>query len=249
MLEKTPEFAEKLRAAVAAQWQHASTAAPGKPLELLDERHRLWMRTLAGGPAVSGAAGESEVVVLPELAPGTRITALFEDRENNVWVATSGSGLFQIRSPRVGGFDTAQGLTERTVLALLEDRSGGLWAANKSGGIDRIVHGQVTRFEIGGHDAIPISVLCEDRTGALWAARRGGSLFRWSDGGFRVASSETMPVWRMTAMVSDADGRLWFGEEKGLAAWADGVLIGGACRIQSGAAGTSVCFSLPLVGK
>ena len=224
-LEKTPELVEKLRAAVAAQWQRVATAAPGSSLEFLDDGGRLWSRTSSGGLEVSEVAGQSEPVALPEFAPGARITALMEDRERNIWVATNGSGLFQVRPSRVSVFAQTDGLSDRSVLPLLEDHSGALWAANKGGGIDRIVGGRVTHFQIGRDDAaFPISALCEDRDGTLWVARHRSSVYRWQGDGFQLATSNAMPVKRVSAMASDAEGRMWFADQHGLAAWGDGAL-------------------------
>ena len=219
-LEKTAGLVEKLRVAVTAQWRHAATAPPGAPLELRDDHDRLWSRTAAGGLAVSEKAGANEPVPLPELTPGSRIAAFLEDREGNLWVATNGNGLFQVRPRRVSVFGAAEGLADRTVLSLIEDRSGALWAANKSGNIDRIENGTVTHFEFGGGDPNrSISALCEDRAGTLWAARRSGSVFRFQNDKFLPATNSAMPVWRVAAIVEDADGHLCFGGEQGLAMW------------------------------
>jgi signal transduction histidine kinase/ligand-binding sensor domain-containing protein len=224
LLERTPELVEKLRVAVLTQGQRVATAPLEAPLELVDSHGWHWKKTPAG-LSFSGIGEEYEPIALPEFDARSRITTLLLDREGNLWVATNGSGLFQIRSRRVNVIGTAAGLTDRGVRSLLQDRSGALWAANKSGGVDQIVDGQVTHFTVGGGDATrPVTAMCEDHNGTLWVARHSSSVSKWSDGKFRTASSPTMPIWRVAAMLVGGDGRLWLGGEQGLAVWADEAL-------------------------
>ncbi len=225
-VEKTAELTAKLRASIEAQARRESAlAAAGTALELRDRRERLWTSVPRAGLSVSERGAPAEPVALPGFGPGSRITALLEDREGSLWIATGGNGLFQVRPSRVEVVGIADGLSDRTVFALLEDRAGALWAANKSGGIDRLAEGKVTHYGVGdGGAKRPISALCEDRDGTLWAATRNGSVFRWRDGGFRIATGTAMPVTQVVAIAGDAEGRLWLGGEQGLASWADGVL-------------------------
>ena len=224
-LEMTSDIAAMLRAAAEEQAQRNSTTPGGAPLALRDRSDRTWTAVPTGGLAVSQSGGPGEPVPLPGFGSGSRLTALLEDREGNLWAASGGKGLFQIRSRRVEVLSVAEGLSDRTAFALLEDQSGALWVGNKNGGIDRIAGGRTTHFEVGeGGANRPIAALCESRDGTLWAAARNGSVFRWQDGAFRLATTSAMPVTKVLAIVEDGAGRLWLGGRQGLAVWAGGAL-------------------------
>lgn len=187
---------------------------PGDRLEINDVRGWRWT-TESGSLAVVEQGMPPQV--LPEFSDGKRVAALLEDREGNVWVATNGSGLFQIRQRRVEVIDTAQGLTDLKVRALLEDRSGALWAANRNGGLDRIQSGSVESFDLNdGGKLRMVAAMCEDREGALWVVKENGGVFRHSGGSFEEMSKTGPWGRRASAMVADASGAIWLGDADGL---------------------------------
>ncbi|MBK8091577.1 MAG: hypothetical protein IPK32_06225 [Verrucomicrobiaceae bacterium] len=195
----------------------------GETLEMTDRQGNRWRRTEASGLAVA-ISGEVERV-LRAFSEGVVVSALLEDCEGNVWVATNGSGLFQIRTRRVQVIDTADGITDRKVRALLEDRRGGLWAANRSGGIDLIQAGGVESFALGEPTkSKPVSCLCEDGDGVLWVGTEGGAVYRRSSSGFETMTGDKPWMRKLGAMIADRDGNLWLGGADGLAVWEKGTV-------------------------
>ncbi|HSJ03652.1 MAG: two-component regulator propeller domain-containing protein [Verrucomicrobium sp.] len=221
-LEGGTDVTVRGRAARAEPWQHCVMAPPGMSLELLDARGRLWVRTREDRLAVYETSTDGNPVVLPQFPEGIRITALMEDREHNLWVATNGSGLFQVRARRVNTLGTVDGLKDRTVLTLMEDGSGAMWAASKSGGIDRIFQGRVQHFSFIDRDADrQIVSMSEGPDGKVWIAKENGSLFHWDGSAFQSLKRSTPLMRRVRAIVADSQGRLWLGGRDGLAVWAD----------------------------
>lgn len=196
-------------------------------LELVDRQARRWTRASTGGLVLT-RPGQAPQELL-EFAGGKLVTALLEDAEGSVWVATNGSGLFQIRPRRVQVLDTAQGFPDLKMRALLEDRSGALWTANRGGGIDRLLPGgKVESLTVGDRDKTRlVSALCEDSEGRLWAVKENGGIYR--EGAGPLAAMNRMNgsqpwVRRATVLLADPSGGIWLGGQDGIAHWRDGAL-------------------------
>lgn len=90
-----------------------------------DREHNLWVGTL-DGLYRTGPARTAPVRVAPQQIKG-EVNATLVDRNGNLWIASSASGLMRLRDGRVSSFRTEDGLTDNSVLSLFEDREGSLW--------------------------------------------------------------------------------------------------------------------------
>ena len=171
------------------------------------------------------------------------IRSLIEDREHNVWVATSG-GLVVLRERKVFMHDPPDDWEGQPVMAIAPARDGAIWAGTEGAGLYRFVppppgadekSGPAwTHFGAAEGLVSPFvwSVL-EDRQGQIWAGTWGGGLFRLTDGKFvrQFELSElSAPV---TALMESPPGTLWIGTGAGLMRYAGGKLenlarLGGA---------------------
>ncbi len=216
----TPELDAQL-GADAEGWSKRGRSLNGKtePI-LIDRLGRRWSAPAAGGLFVAQPALDPQPVPFPDAEGAVHIVELYEDREGNIWAATSESGLAQIRESRVQVLTASDGLSNASVQAVLQDHKRALWLATKSGGVDRLEAAHITHFEAGVPNRI-VSSLHEDQGGTVWATNRGGKVFRFEDGAFHaVFPSITMPG-PVVPMLEDKEGGLWFGGQQGLAVWAD----------------------------
>lgn len=99
-------------------WEHL-----GDPASLLfDHRGDLWIG-LKGGLEYRTASGVSGRTTPPQGLSGPSVGAIFEDREGNVWAATS-SGVDRFRSRRLARIEVPESAIGAAILA---DDSGGAW--------------------------------------------------------------------------------------------------------------------------
>ena len=84
-------------------------------------------------------------------SPPTTSSALFEDREGNIWVATS-EGLDRFRELPVVTVSGEQGLSTDAVLSVLAAKDGSVWLPGANG-LDRWKNGQVTTLPKAGWTA------------------------------------------------------------------------------------------------
>ena len=222
LVERTPALDAVLEADAKFGIEHGRTMSGMPNPTLRDRRGRLWQGLPSGLTVSANAAGDLGPTLV--VGPATRYYELHEDREGNIWAATANDGLLRLTEARVSMISEADGLSGRTPRALIEDRDGALWVGTKDGKLNRLADGKVTVFEFAADlQEGPVSALCEDRTGTLWIATPGGGVYRRTAEGF-ASFKPPGGLSRVTAIVEDKLGRLFFGNADGLAMLADGAL-------------------------
>jgi diguanylate cyclase (GGDEF)-like protein len=82
--------------------------------------------------------------------PGSTIHAIFESRSGDLWIGTSGDGLFRRDAGADGDafrvYTEKDGLSIGIVNTLFEDDRGSLWIGTYGGGLDRLRDGRFTAF-------------------------------------------------------------------------------------------------------
>ena len=109
--------------------------------------------------------GRTDLFTTAEGLSGESVTALFEDREGNIWVATD-DGLDRFRDFAVPTISVQQGLSSRGIFSILAARDGSLWVG-ASDGLNRWIKGQITVYRYRGLAGVrggsPVSGLAPGR--------------------------------------------------------------------------------------
>jgi signal transduction histidine kinase/ligand-binding sensor domain-containing protein len=151
---------------------------------------------------------------------GDVILSLFEDREGNVWVASTG-GLDRFRELPITTISVRQGLSSDATQAVLAARDGSLWV----GAVDaltRLKNGQTTIFRKGsGVPDAPQSLYQDDR-GRIWVSTPRGLAY-FTDG--RFVGVKDVPGGVVHYIAGDSAGNLWLSEHRNLLHLMNGRLI------------------------
>ena len=144
--------------------------------------------------------------------PFGRINHLFEDREGNIWILSSG-GLFRSTGTRMQFLDQAHNPAFHDVHAILTDAEGNLWFCNNDG---------VFRYDLSDHHlqkflqesrfrGVHFMCLEQDRHGYIWAGTFDEGVFRIhpSTGRYRQITEKEGLVNNNVLSISSHRDTLW----------------------------------------
>lgn len=172
---------------------------------LFDRGGELWTGDQAG-VAYHTARGMTQTGPQQGLS-GAAVSALFEDREGNIWAATVG-GVDRFRRQRVARVAAPENAGSRTLAA---DGEGGVWSGRfhlaRPGQGAPVATALWPPSPAFGHDWVSCSY--RDADGVLWSGSDGG-LWRTQGGRTsRVALPPGIAGGQFNGMARDRDGGLW----------------------------------------
>ena len=174
---------------------------------LTDRSGSLWIGTVSQGLCVIRDR-RSDYYRSSDGLTGNVINAIYEDRENNIWVVTSG-GLDRFRVPKVLTFSSREGMSSDYAGSVLAATDGTVWVGNHDA-LDEIHEGSVSSIrEDQGLPGRRVTVLLEDHLGRLWVGAdntlsvREGGTFR------RLSRNDGSAVGTLQSLIEDRSGDLW----------------------------------------
>jgi signal transduction histidine kinase/ligand-binding sensor domain-containing protein len=177
---------------------------------LRDRDGGLWIGTVERG-LIHVHQGRTDVFTKSDGLSGDVILNLFEDREGNIWVATTG-GLDRFRELPVSTISVKQGLSSDATRSVLAATDGSVWIGAHDG-LTRWKNGQTTIFRKAGLPDAAVQALFQDYRGRIWVATARGLAYL-QDGRFLVANAITGG--NVHYITGDKAGNLWLSESRGL---------------------------------
>ena len=144
----------------------------------------------------------------------TRIWSLCEDHKGQLWVGTSGQGLFSFGGDKFQPLSLPAGQLFSDVRALCEDRQGNLWLGTFGGGIVRLQSRGVRLLDAdSGLPPGPATCLAVDAKGRVWMGFEHGGLFSASAEHFERSGIEAALGNQnlISSLAAAPDGSLWVG--------------------------------------
>ena len=181
----------------------------------------LWITDPAHGARRHGAAPHST-------DPDGRGMRLLHDARENLWVATTGQGVWRVRdtattsTPLVERLTTQGGLSSDVVQSILEDREGNIWVGTMLG-LHSLTPQQLTPLA----SAALVQTILPDPDGSVWVGTTTGVMHFHNDSG----------TWRgrrvsdhgdILSLFRDARGHAWARTGAGVRAFVRGRLVEGS---------------------
>ena len=174
-----------------------------------------------GGLSIYITAGQTYLAKSDGLS-GDISCSLFEDREGNVWFASS-RGLDRFRELPVTTISTKQGLSSGYLSSLVAGADGSIWVGTHDG-LTRWKNGHSTIFrKANGLPDDFVNSLFVDNRGRVWASFSGHRLAYFKDG--RFVSVAGVPSEEVYCIAGDDKDNLWLSGNKGLSHMRDGHLV------------------------
>jgi ligand-binding sensor domain-containing protein/signal transduction histidine kinase len=194
-----------------------------------DERIRLGGNKLMGFWLVendslrywTGGTPTGESYRLPDGLESSQVTVVFRDnKEEIIWIGTSGMGLYRFENNRFYPPITTQDkLSHNSILSISQDKEGTIWVGTNGGGLNRL---RETGFEVyntaRGLSQNVILSITGGRDGSVWIGTDGAGLNRLRDGNIRTYGPQeglgkNLPIW---SVLEDQKGDIWVGTKSGL---------------------------------
>lgn len=177
-----------------------------------DGEGQIWAGTLAG--LACWREGRFEAPPRSSVEAGLPVSGVAIDRENGLWVVTSGRLLLsRDRRQALSRPPAAEPSAFSSVLAAEAGRSGQLWFGGANGYIGAVSNGVVHVFrEQPGQLLEATYALCEARNGDLWVGTANGGLRRLREGRFTsLTTQEGLSDNSVRCLLEDREGNLWVG--------------------------------------
>lgn len=174
-----------------------------------DHSGTIWIATRSGLAMVR--EGALQTIQHPELSQAS-IYCLEVDALNNVWVGTSGQGLFKYSNGTIQRYTMTEGLVNNSVRAIHIDTNGSLWVGTE-GGVTQFQYGKA-KVSYTTADGLPhnyVNVILKDSRGSVWFGTDDG-LVRLLEDRFEVLDNASgMTDNTIQTLLEDESGVLWIG--------------------------------------
>jgi signal transduction histidine kinase/ligand-binding sensor domain-containing protein len=188
---------------------------------LRDRDGGLWIGTHQRG-LIHIHHGRTDVFSKADGLSGDISCSLFEDREGNVWFASS-RGLDRFRELPVNTISAKQGLSSDYISSLVAGAEGSIWVGTHDG-LTKWKNGQSTIFR--KPNGLPddfVNSLFVDKRGRVWVSFSKHRLSYFKDG--RFVSVAGVPSDEVYCIAGDDKDNLWLSGNKGLSHMRGGHLV------------------------
>jgi signal transduction histidine kinase/ligand-binding sensor domain-containing protein len=199
---------------------------------LRDRDGGLWVGTSGSGLAHIHQ-GRTEMFTRTEGLSGEDITAMFEDRDGNIWVSNF-NGLDRFRDTPVTTYSQREGLSSVRIVSVLAAKDGSIWMRTLDG-LNRMKNREVAVYREHDQSITPVSrpdrntsavngfreqgagSLYEDTKGRIWVSTLNAVGYMENE---RFVLVRGVPAGRIHSITSDRARRMWFAhQDRGLFRW------------------------------
>jgi len=212
-----------LRVAEGQLVSRIETPGPLPELWRIDEDHQgtVWVSTQYGGLFALSPGGTIRNFNMSRGLTYNSLRFCFEDKEQNLWVGSSGGGLMRFKRRTFLGYGVESGLPERVVKAVAEEAPGKVLIGTWGQGIVRLENGRASSF-LSQRLNVWVQGLLVDRQRNTWVGTHGKGLYLVRGVNRLLISSEESGGDSVWGLFEDSRGRIWIGGERTISVFEGG---------------------------
>ena len=146
---------------------------------------------------------------------------VFEDKEGNIWVGTSGKGLVKFTNKEFLYLTKKESLHSDAILSICEDENQNIWLGSYGEGICKMKNNQITSYN-ARYSNIPDNNIWASYLGRennLWFGTSDG-LVKYKDNKFKIFTTENgLPANKIQSFYQENSDVLWIGTREGVATY------------------------------
>jgi len=186
-----------------------SVFLPGTVLR--DRDGSVWLGT-GGEGLLRFSRGAVERFTLNDGLSGNLVSALLQDHEGDLWVATA-RGIDRFRDPNVVHLSTLDGLSGDLIDATLGAGDGAVWIGTAGGGLDRVMGREVSRFSVtSGLPSQNVTALYQDASQRLWVGTAAGLCVQSGRRFLEVLTAAGRRLDRVFNISGNQSGAVWLAD-------------------------------------
>ncbi|PQB05172.1 ligand-binding sensor domain-containing protein [Aureitalea marina] len=149
------------------------------------------------------------------------ITAIVEDHDGSIWIASSTSGIFEYRNNQFYRYGEKEGLVSDDIIELYVDTDNHLWFASDGGGLGIFRHDSFSYLTPKSGIVVPgYKALLEDRQNNVWiGSDSGGASVIKKDELLSFTTQTGLLSNNITDLAEDAQGTIWLATREALSAY------------------------------
>jgi len=154
-----------------------------------------------------------------------RPSALLEDQSGQLWLGTSGEGVFfQSATGPWQKLATPDPESQIEVLCLREDEGRSVWIGTRTSGLNQSVPRPVSILQLPAtYNQNVLLTVCVRHDGSVWGGTDGAGVFRWQNSELNhVGKEQGLAGLQVSALLEDARSNLWAGTGAGLFLYQNG---------------------------
>jgi ligand-binding sensor domain-containing protein len=172
-----------------------------------DRKGNIWIAAFDG---IFRYDGKSFTNITSKVS-SARFFSVLEDRKENFWFGSIGSGVYYYDGKSFQNFTTRDGLAGNSVTCIYEDKTGNVWfGASRYDG--KSFRNFTTKDGLSNND---VNSVIEDKTGKFWFATRGDT-FVYDGKTFTVFTHGGKHFTNVRSVIEDKKGNIWLGGADGL---------------------------------
>ncbi|MFC5268998.1 two-component regulator propeller domain-containing protein [Adhaeribacter terreus] len=144
--------------------------------------------------------------------PAKKFWRIHVDRNNNLWLATLGEGVYRYNGKKTEHFLAENGLRNNIIYSIFESRNGTLWFG-AYGGFSKFDGKKFTPYRTDGDKNLDRTMaITEDADGKLWMGMDGGGLVSFDGKKMtRLTTKNGLVCNYIHSLLHDREGNLWLG--------------------------------------